>query len=112
MPFSIHGFGTTYYGERDYRPDRSYVTTEWLVIGFVPVQPLQSLRVLYTSNGYMVLDRPNLNVRQVLSVYAWFVAFLGLAILATEFRWARKWLATTRQWLRGRFHKIRLKKAN
>jgi len=37
---------------------------------------------------------------------------LGLAILATEFRWARKWLATTRQWLRGRFHKIRLKKAN
>jgi len=37
---------------------------------------------------------------------------LGLAILATEFRWARKWLATARQWLRGRFQKIRLKKAN
>jgi uncharacterized protein (TIGR02611 family) len=37
---------------------------------------------------------------------------LGLAILATEFRWARKWLSTARQWLRGRFHKIRLKKAN
>src|SRR6516165_4946792 len=36
---------------------------------------------------------------------------LGLAILATEFRWARKWLATARQWLRGRFHKIKLKKA-
>lgn len=30
---------------------------------------------------------------------------LGLAILATEFRWARKWLATARQWLRGRFQK-------
>jgi tellurite resistance protein TerC len=37
---------------------------------------------------------------------------LGLAILATEFRWARKWLATARQWVRGRFQKIRLKKAN
>jgi len=35
---------------------------------------------------------------------------LGLAILATEFRWARTWLSTTRQWLRGRFQKIRLKK--
>ena len=35
---------------------------------------------------------------------------LGLAILATEFRWARKWLSTARQWLRGRFHKIRLRK--
>jgi len=35
---------------------------------------------------------------------------LGLAILATEFRWARKWLVTARQWLRGRFQNIRLKK--
>jgi hypothetical protein len=34
---------------------------------------------------------------------------LGLAILATEFRWARKWLSTARPWLRGRFQKIRLK---
>ena len=32
---------------------------------------------------------------------------LGLAILATEFLWARKWLLTARQWLRGRFQKIR-----
>ena len=35
---------------------------------------------------------------------------LGLAILATEFRWARKWLLTARQWLRGRFYKIRRKR--
>jgi tellurite resistance protein TerC len=37
---------------------------------------------------------------------------LGLTILATEFRWARKCLSTARQWLRRRFHKIRLKKVN
>jgi tellurite resistance protein TerC len=37
---------------------------------------------------------------------------LGLAILAIEFRWARKWLVTCRQWLRGRFQKIRLKGRN
>ena len=35
---------------------------------------------------------------------------LGLAILATEFPWARKWLVAARQWLRGRFHKIRIKR--
>ena len=35
---------------------------------------------------------------------------LGLAILATEFTWARKWLTTARQWLRGRFQKVRSKK--
>ena len=35
---------------------------------------------------------------------------LGLAILASEFRWARKWMATARQWLRGRSQRIRLKR--
>jgi uncharacterized protein (TIGR02611 family) len=30
---------------------------------------------------------------------------LGLAILATEFPWARTLLSTTRQWLRGVFKK-------
>ncbi|MGZ5537181.1 MAG: PGPGW domain-containing protein [Chthoniobacterales bacterium] len=28
---------------------------------------------------------------------------LGLAILATEFRWARRWLVAARQWIRRRF---------
>jgi tellurite resistance protein TerC len=35
---------------------------------------------------------------------------LGLAILAAEFSWARKWLSRARQWLRGRFQKVRSKK--
>jgi NhaP-type Na+/H+ or K+/H+ antiporter len=35
---------------------------------------------------------------------------LGLAILATEFRWATKWLSTARQWLRSRFQKIKVEK--
>jgi uncharacterized protein (TIGR02611 family) len=30
---------------------------------------------------------------------------LGLAILATEFRWARKWPSSARRWLRRRFKK-------
>ena len=30
---------------------------------------------------------------------------LGLAILATEFGWARRWLAATRQWIRHRIAK-------
>ena len=30
---------------------------------------------------------------------------LGLAILATEFRWARKWLSSARQWSRRGFKK-------
>ena len=38
------------------------------------------------------------------------VIALALAILASEFRWARKWFKAARQWLRGRFQKIRLKR--
>lgn len=30
---------------------------------------------------------------------------LGLAILATEFRWAKNWLTATRQWIRNRLRK-------
>jgi len=29
VAFSFNGFGTTYYGARDYRADSSYITTEW-----------------------------------------------------------------------------------
>jgi uncharacterized protein (TIGR02611 family) len=36
----------------------------------------------------------------------------GLAILATEFPWARKWLSTGRQWLRGSVSKEQVEKAN
>ena len=35
---------------------------------------------------------------------------LGLAILASEFRWARKLLETARQWLHGRFRKNHVRK--
>jgi uncharacterized protein (TIGR02611 family) len=36
---------------------------------------------------------------------------LGLAILATEFQWARKWLSVARQWVRGAFKKSRKKRS-
>lgn len=35
---------------------------------------------------------------------------LGLAILATEFRWARNWLTATRQWIRSRLKKYSRRK--
>ena len=35
---------------------------------------------------------------------------LGLAILASEFRWARKCLVAARQWLRGQSRRLRFKR--
>ena len=42
MPSNINGFGTKYYGQRDFRPDGSYVTTNFFCLGFFPVVPLHS----------------------------------------------------------------------
>jgi hypothetical protein len=50
-PASVNGFGTTYYGMRDFRADGSYITTEWIVLAYFPVIPIRSLRVAYRGPG-------------------------------------------------------------
>ncbi len=42
MAFTIHGVGIRAYGERDYWPDGSFVTTEWFVIAWIPLLPTGS----------------------------------------------------------------------
>jgi hypothetical protein len=82
MAFALNGFGTTYYGQRDFRADGSYVTTEWVILLFVPVLPLRSFRVIagpeigdyyyvYSSRSksYIIVERLPLVREQVLSVY-------------------------------------------
>jgi hypothetical protein len=50
-PFSFNGFGTTFYGMRDFRADGSYITTEWIVFACFPLIPIRSLRVGYRGPG-------------------------------------------------------------
>jgi hypothetical protein len=79
MPFTFHGFGTAKYGEKDYWPDGSYVTTEWIVFAFVPISPILSKRLRSTnqgkpyavrdSSGYYVYETTSPNRKQILSVY-------------------------------------------
>jgi hypothetical protein len=81
MPFTFNGIGTTLYGARDFWPNGSHVTTEWVVIVWFPVVPLKSIRILptgrnenyffYRSTAYSIVGRQGLNLRQVLSVYGW-----------------------------------------
>jgi hypothetical protein len=51
MPYTLNGFGTTYYGHRDPAEDGSYVTTLWITALYVPILPLGSHRVLPVGNG-------------------------------------------------------------
>jgi len=86
MAFEFHGFGTMYYGKRDFWPDGSYVSTEWVILAWVPVVPLATNRITYTRpsvyaerdrSGYFIIEPLPLDLRQVLSVYAWFAAMIG-----------------------------------
>ncbi|HEX3625578.1 MAG TPA: hypothetical protein VH280_09140 [Verrucomicrobiae bacterium] len=94
MAYTFNGIGTTFYGQRDFRVDGSYITTEWVVIMLIPIVPLRSLRVRYqgpaeqrisigigSAESYAVLEKTIPNWRQVLCVYsytafviAWMVA--------------------------------------
>jgi len=87
MPYTFQGFGTKYYGQRDYALDTSYVTTEWVVFFFIPVVPVESLRVmdlgrtssrviypvLSSSSSFEVYDVTKPNLKQVLCIYGFSV---------------------------------------
>ena len=94
MPSSFMGFGTTFYGKRDFLPDGSYITTEWIVAAMIPVFPNQSLRVkdrgispqstplVHEVYSYDLCDAVPMNAKQVGCVYgftlllfAWYASF-------------------------------------
>jgi hypothetical protein len=90
MPTSVNGFGTRYIGQRDFRTDGSYVTTNFISILFFPLFPLHSVRVIpypnnmnipFHTNYYTILEKRRPHFEQVLSIYACAAAVVGMAIL-------------------------------
>jgi Membrane dipeptidase (Peptidase family M19) len=100
MAFSIQGFGTSFVGQRDFGADGSYITTKWVVLLFVPVIPLSSLRVketttyggealaaiatgagAYYSKQRYLAHRVPLHLKQVFCVYGFLASYIGLPIL-------------------------------
>ena len=91
MPSTFNGTGTMYYGEKDIEPDKSFVTTEWIVLFFVPIIPIGSFRVLETgheniifgsSTQYLVRRIP-LDWKQIRNVYAVSIGVIGLITVAS-----------------------------
>jgi hypothetical protein len=90
MPSSVNGFGTKYYGQRDFRPDGSYLTTKFFCLAFFPIIPLHSVRVIpdpknsvlpFSKNYYAILEKRWPHPLQVLSIYLWAAAAAGMGIL-------------------------------
>ena len=84
---TFHGIGTMTYGQRDYWPNGSFITTEWIVFAWVPIAPLSSMRLARSNEGrplarrkegYYVYEETELNAKQVVSVYCWLACFIGV----------------------------------
>ena len=93
--FGIHRIGTAVYGERDYRPDGSYLTTEWAIFAWMPIFPISSLRIscfqtrfyaVYDASSYYVHESTSPNLKQVLSVYSWFASLIALGVVGERFQ--------------------------
>lgn len=90
MAFTLNGIGTTYYGER-WLPEGGYITTEWIVLCFVPIIPLESVRVIkedpesigvgLQTRSFTCQPAP-LDVEMVLSMYAKMAAAIIFVIVA------------------------------
>lgn len=93
----IGGIGTVFCGERDYRPDGTYVTTKWAVLFCVPILPFRSLRtgnVASDSTNFVIARQHSercevseavpLSWRQILCVYGYvaFMVFWAVRILS------------------------------
>ncbi len=90
MPSSVNGCGTKYYGERGFRPDGSYVTTNFFCLLFLPIFPVHSVRVIpdpkngwmpFSKNYYRVLEKRAPNLLQVASIYLFAWSVVALIIL-------------------------------
>ena|SRR5437867_1978783 len=90
MAFSFNGIGTSFYGQRDFRLDGTYITTEWFVLFAIPVIPIRSLRVRYqgpgeqrwylglsSSESYAVYEKTFPNWKQVVCTYGYVALLVG-----------------------------------
>jgi hypothetical protein len=91
LAFTYHGFGVLNYGKREFQSNGSYITTSWVVCFYIPIVPLNSKRVVLSSEvkyyrfrpkrTLVVLEKTKRNWTQVFSVYAWFGAELATLII-------------------------------
>jgi hypothetical protein len=67
MPFTYNGIGTKFYGQRDVKPDGSYIATEWIVFIHIPILPIGSFRVWPTgeSSNWIVYNSTEYRAKRV-----------------------------------------------
>lgn len=82
MPKSYNGIGTTFMGQREFRLDGSYITTEFFIFLLFPILPLRSYRVIPLGrNKYRLLEQLPWDRRQALSLQGTAFASILLPVI-------------------------------
>ena len=80
---NFRGTGLIAYGRRAFRSDGSFVTTQWIAFGGVPLVPFATYRVIKKSifQNEIVLERTKIDTIQVLYVYNYVAALALIGLL-------------------------------
>jgi hypothetical protein len=86
MPITVNGCGTKYYGKRELMPDGSYITTEWIVLVYIPLIPIGSFQVLPVGKSFLgipneyLVKRVAFNLKQIRNTYIAAFGIFGIII--------------------------------
>jgi hypothetical protein len=90
LPGIVHGVGFRLYGQRNFRPDRSYLTTEFFCILYLPIYPIRTMRVIpdkknsrlpFGRSRYQLVTKHPPYFPQVFAVYQCAAAIVLLGVL-------------------------------
>jgi hypothetical protein len=77
------------YGQRDFGPDGSFITTEWFIVFYIPIFPLRSYRAIthgsesvvgpfYQRQRYSLSRSTSPDLKQVFCIYIYVLALAGI----------------------------------
>ena len=92
-PSNFAGCGTVFYSATKKRDDGSFITTQWFVIFYIPIIPIQSYRVIkgaqssqfggvYISNtsNYYILEKLKLEPSHIIRGYIFILSFILIMV--------------------------------
>ena len=84
--YSFNGIGTTFYGKKELKNDKSYITTKWFIFLLLPIFPLGTYRVRKDTSDkarnilgliteYEIIEKLAIDKKQVM---LWYISIYGV----------------------------------
>ncbi len=78
--YRFNGCGSTLIGKTAFRQDGTFITTVWVTVLFIPIIPIESLRISRAGNNFTVFEKDRLNLKQILLTYLFAALYAGWLI--------------------------------